>query len=359
MSKNNGASDGVAELLRQVSERNKKVDEMAKRAQEDDDDDDDVDSNNAKPSPIDMIKKKFTEINVGNSSTNSTKSPTKNGDDYGDIKSSSATPKTVKPSPIDMIKKKFTEINVNNSNKNLTKNDEDDGDVNSSSATPKTNEWGKEILQKISSVKESIQTKNQLLSSSFQKSSTSGDEEERDRRPEFLKKFAEQSSKSGRDMLLWGTDSSSQKSTTITKEGGDDDQDRPRQRPEFLKNLEQSSKSGRDMLINFSKKISIQKPLMGESTASIAERTAQSQYRTEEEIVFPATIVALPPPETETVTFTSSSLSETKREDEFTIGDEDEEEKTETAASSSLSETKIEDEFTIGDEDEDEEENGI
>merc|ERR1740130_2216621 len=163
MSKNNGASDGVAELLRQVSERNKKVDEMAKRAQEDDDDDDDVDSNNAKPSPIDMIKKKFTEINV------------------------------------------------NNSNKNPTKNDEDDGDVNSSPATPKANEWGKEILQKISSVKESIQTKNQLLSSSFQKSSTSGDEEERDRRPEFLKKFAEQSSKSGRDMLLWGTDSSSQK----------------------------------------------------------------------------------------------------------------------------------------------------
>ena len=358
MSKNNGASDGVAELLRQVSERNKKVDEMAKRAQEDDDDDD-VDSNNAKPSPIDMIKKKFTEINVGNSSIDSTKNPTKNGDDYGDVKSSSATPKTVKPSPIDMIKKKFTEINVNNSNKNPTKNDEDDGDVNSSSATPKTNEWGKEILQKISSVKESIQTKNQLLSSSFQKSSTSGDEEERDRRPEFLKKFAEQSSKSGRDMLLWGTDSSSQKSTTITKEGGDDDQDRPRQRPEFLKNLEQSSKSGRDMLINFSKKISIQKPLMGESAASIAERTAQSQYRTEEEIVFPATIVALPPPETETVTFISSSLSETKRGDEFTIGDEDEEEQTETAASSSLSETKVEDEFTIGDEDEDEEENGI
>jgi len=311
-SSSDGASDGVAELLRQVSERNKEVDEMAKRAQEHNDDDDD-DSNKAKPSPIDMIKKKISEIKVSNISINtgSTKKPT-NSDDDGD---------------------------------------EDNND--SSSATPKTNEWGKEILQKISSVKESIKIQNQLLSSSFQKSTTTStstkgdDEEEQDRRPEFLKRFSEQSSKSGRDMLLWGT-------TSTKGEGGDDDQ--PRQRPEFLKNLEQSSKSGRDMLLNFSKKMSIQKPLMGESTASLAERTAQSQYRTEEEIVFPATIVALPPPETETVT---SSLSETKKEDEFTIGDEDEEEKTETVTSSSLSETKKEDEFTIGDEDEDEEENGI
>jgi hypothetical protein len=282
-SSSDGASDGVAELLRQVSERNKEVDEMAKRAQEHNDDDDD-DSNKAKPSPIDMIKKKISEIKVSNISINtgSTKKPT-NSDDDGD---------------------------------------EDNND--SSSATPKTNEWGKEILQKISSVKESIKIQNQLLSSSFQKSTTTStstkgdDEEEQDRRPEFLKRFSEQSSKSGRDMLLWGT-------TSTKGEGGDDDQ--PRQRPEFLKNLEQSSKSGRDILFNLKKKISIQNPLssMGvETTASIAERTAQSQYNTEEEIIFPPTIVALPPPETETTV--TSPLSETKKENEFTIGDDDEEE---------------------------------
>jgi len=172
MSKNNPFNDGV-ELLREVSQREssltdeerKEVGEMAKRAQE----------HKPKPSPIQMIRKRLTEINVSNISINTTKNQVNSDDnnnnndvDNGnrnsnDIKSTSAPKTNVTPPQAD-----------------------------SNTPTSPTNKWGKELFRNFS-----VNSIQNPLTSSFQTSTSKGDA---DRRLEFLKNF-EQSSKSGREML--------------------------------------------------------------------------------------------------------------------------------------------------------------
>jgi len=174
MSKNKPFNDGI-ELLREVSQRKssltdeerKEVGEMVKRAQE----------HKPKPSPIHMIRKKLTEINVRNISINTTRNQVNsdnnnNNNNYdnddvnmnsNDIKLTPAPKTNGKPAPID-----------------------------SNTHTGSTNKWGKELFRNFS-----VNSIQNPLSSSNQTTTSKGDV---DRRLEFLKNF-EQSSKSGREML--------------------------------------------------------------------------------------------------------------------------------------------------------------
>ncbi|VEU36226.1 unnamed protein product [Pseudo-nitzschia multistriata] len=172
---------GVTELLREVSKRNsslsdeerKEVSEMVKR----------VEQHNAKPSPMDKMKKKFAELSVVNdmgSNNRTTKNSTVGeSDDNGD---DPRADKSVKKFANDLFQK-FS--NMDTISAGQPKDPVFDGNR------------GKEFFRSLSM--KGIQSPLKMTNSASTEQQTPS-RAEGDRRPEILKAF-EQSSQSGKELL--------------------------------------------------------------------------------------------------------------------------------------------------------------